>query len=227
VLIRGPFFSLFKLLTGVREWACVIRTNPQLKGIEPFVRCVIHFQLSIIHSRSASSLQNTTFSIILLSFSIRAQRVTALLIDSIKGGILSPMSTFNEIITLINAGDIAKARGGFIPQAEIRNITREVCVDTAAWTLVINEETRAALGLELESSVFSTLADGTTKEYAMTEGVKFCWKDREHVLPACVVPTADDILFGALPMEALDVYADPVDECLKGRHGDKQVYRLK
>jgi hypothetical protein len=27
----------------------------------------------------------------------------------------------------------------------------------------------------------------------------------------------DDILFGALPMEALDVYADPVNECLKGR----------
>jgi hypothetical protein len=137
------------------------------------------------------------------------------------------MSTFNEIITLTNAGDIAKARGGFIPQTEIRSVTVDACVDTAAWTLVINEETRAALGLELESSVFSTLADGTIKECVMTEGVKLRWKDREHVLPACLVPTADDILFGALPTEALDVYADPVDECLKGRHGDKQVYRLK
>jgi predicted aspartyl protease len=137
------------------------------------------------------------------------------------------VSTFNETITLTNAGDIAKARGGFIPQAEIRSITLEACVDTAARTLVINEETRAALGLELESSVFSTLADGTTQEYAMTEGVKLRWKNREHVLPACVVPTAGDILLGALPMEALDVYADPVDECLKGRHGDKQIYPLK
>jgi hypothetical protein len=137
------------------------------------------------------------------------------------------MSTFSETITLTNAGDIAKARSGFIPQAEIRSITLEACVDTAAWTLVINEETRAALGLELEGSVFSTLADGTTEEYAMTEAVKFRWKNREYALPACVVPAADDVLFGALPMEALDVYADPVDECLKGRHGDKQVYRLK
>jgi hypothetical protein len=136
------------------------------------------------------------------------------------------MSTFNETITLTNAGDIAKARGGFIPQAEIRSITLDACVDTAAWMLVINEETRAALGLELKGTVFSTLADGTIEEYAMTEGIELRWKDREHILPACVVPTAD-ILFGALPMEALDVYADPVDECLKGRHGDKQVYRLK
>ncbi|MDR0731048.1 MAG: hypothetical protein LBF63_05210, partial [Treponema sp.] len=104
------------------------------------------------------------------------------------------MSTFTETITLINAGDIAKARDGFIPHVEIRSITLEACVDTAAWTLVINEETRAALGLELESSVFSALADGTTKEYAMTEGVKFRWKDREHTMPACLVPTADDVL---------------------------------
>ncbi|MDR0759093.1 MAG: aspartyl protease family protein [Treponema sp.] len=137
------------------------------------------------------------------------------------------MSTFNEIITLTNAGDIAKARDGFIPQAKVRSITVDACVDTAAWTLVINEETRRKLGLELEGTVFSTLADGTVKEYAMTEAVKFRWKDREHAMPACLVPTADDVLFGALPMEALDVYADPVDECLKGRHGDKQVYRLK
>jgi hypothetical protein len=28
-------------------------------------------------------------------------------------------------------------------------------------------------------------------------------------------------------MEALDVIADPVDECLKGRHGDKPLRRLK
>jgi hypothetical protein len=137
------------------------------------------------------------------------------------------MSTFNETITLTNAGDIAKARDGCIPKTEIRSITLESCVDTAVWTLVINEETRQKLGLTLESSVFSTLADGTVKEYALTEGVKLRWKNREHTLPACLVPTADTVLFGALPMEALDVYADPVDECLKGRHGDKQVYLLK
>jgi hypothetical protein len=137
------------------------------------------------------------------------------------------MSVFKETITLANAADISNARNGLISEAKIRSITLEACVDTAAWTLVINEEIRQKLGLALESSVFSTLADGETKEYAMTEAVKFRWKNREYAMPACVVPTADYVLFGALPMEALDVYADPVDECLKGRHGDKQVYSLK
>jgi hypothetical protein len=35
------------------------------------------------------------------------------------------------------------------------------------------------------------------------------------------------VLFGALCMEALDLMADPVDECLKGRHGDKAMYKVK
>jgi hypothetical protein len=135
------------------------------------------------------------------------------------------MSTFNETITLTNIKDEVRRECGV--RKDVRSLILEACVDTAAWTLVINEETRQKLGLALESTVFSTLADGTTEEYGMTEAVKLRWKNREHVLSACVVPTADDILFGALPMEALDLYADPVDECLKGRHGDKQVYRLK
>jgi hypothetical protein len=137
------------------------------------------------------------------------------------------MSTFNETITLTNARDRGNAEDGIIPEAEIRSVTLDACVDTAAWTLVINEKTRAQLGLKLKGTVFSTLADGTVEEYATTEGIELRWKGREHVLSACVVPTADDVLLGALPMEALDVYAGPVDECLKGRHGDKQVYSLK
>jgi hypothetical protein len=30
---------------------------------------------------------------------------------------------------------------------------------------------------------------------------------------AMVIPNADEVLFGALCMEALDLIADPVDEC--------------
>jgi hypothetical protein len=136
------------------------------------------------------------------------------------------MSTFNETITLTNAGDKRDAKRGIISQSDIHTVTLEACVDTGAWNLVINEETRAKLGLELTGSVFSTLADGTTAEYPMTEPVEFSWQDRAFALPAQLIPTAQEVLFGALPMESLDVMADPVDECLKGRHGDKRVHRL-
>ena len=135
------------------------------------------------------------------------------------------MSTFNETITLINIKDEALVEAGILK--EVRTLTVQACVDTGAWTLVINEKVRAALGLKIDNSIFSTLADGTGKKYDMTEAVKFRWKDREYALPALVMPGADEVLFGALPMESLDVMADPVEECLKGRHGDQAAHRLK
>jgi predicted aspartyl protease len=99
-------------------------------------------------------------------------------------------------------------------------------VDTGSWFLVVNEETRAALGLEITSTTTATLADGSTKEYAVTEPVEFRWKDRRQAMGALVIPDARVVLFGALCMEALDVMPDPVGECLKGRHGDKAMYQV-
>jgi hypothetical protein len=91
-------------------------------------------------------------------------------------------------------------------------------------TLTNAADRSAALGLRLNSVITSTLADGASKEYAMTEGVEFRWKDREFALSAQLVPTAGAVLFGALAMESLDLMADPVDECLKGRRGDQAVH---
>ena len=135
------------------------------------------------------------------------------------------MNTFNETITLTNVKDEARVEAGIMK--EVRTVTVEACVDTGAWNLVINEDIRARLGLGLTGSRISTLADGSSKEYAMTEPVNFRWKDREFTLSAQLIPTADEILFGALCMEALDLMPDPVSECLRGRHGDKPLHRLK
>jgi predicted aspartyl protease len=140
------------------------------------------------------------------------------------------MSTFSETITLTNARDRINARTGLIPQSKVRTQTVKACVDTGSWFLVLNEETRAALGLKLTGIDTATLADGTIREFPVTEPVEFQWKDRKKSMEALVLPDAKQVLFGALCMEALDVMADPVGECLVGRHGDKamyQVYSLK
>ena len=137
------------------------------------------------------------------------------------------MSTFNETITLTNARDAINAKTGLIPPSKVRSLTLDACVDTGSWFLVLNEETRAALGLELTGTASATLADGSIGKYPLTEPVEFCWKDRKQAMGAMVIPDADEVLFGALCMEALDVMADPVDECLKGRHGDKALYKVK
>ena len=135
------------------------------------------------------------------------------------------MSTFRETIILTNVKDEARVEAGIMEK--VRSVTVDACVDTGAWNLIINEDVRARLGLKLVSSRVSTLADGTSTEYALTEPVHFRWHDREFTLTAQVVPTADEVLFGALPMESLDLMAAPVAECLIGRHGDKPLHRLK
>ena len=137
------------------------------------------------------------------------------------------MGTFNETITLTNVRDVGNADDGLIPPSEVRSLTVDACVDTGSWFLVLNEKTRAALGLKTTGTDTATLADGSIVEYPVTEPVEFRWKDRKKSMNALLIPDADEVLFGALCMEALDVIADPVDECLKGRHGDKALYKVK
>ena len=135
------------------------------------------------------------------------------------------MSTFNETITLSNVKDEARVEAGIMK--EVRSLTVNACVDTGSWFLVLNEKTRAALGLGIISTTTARLADGSVKEYPLTEGVEFRWKDRKQIMGAMLIPDADEVLFGALCMEALDLMADPVSERLKGRHGDKALYKVK
>jgi predicted aspartyl protease len=136
------------------------------------------------------------------------------------------MSTFTEKITLANARDTGNASEGIIPETKIRRLSVDAMVDTGAWTLVINENTRAALGLKIVETTESSLANGAVDQYALTEPVEIRWKDRRSSQEAVVLPNAKHILLGALPLEAMDLMVDPVDECLKGRHGDKPLHIL-
>ncbi|MDR2509652.1 MAG: hypothetical protein LBC77_03295 [Spirochaetaceae bacterium] len=80
--------------------------------------------------------------------------------------------------------------------------------------------------MTIEGAAKSTLADGKTDTYNITEGVKIRWKDRSTTLPAIVVPDAKDILLGALPLEAMDLILDPVRKQLAGAHGDQPLHVL-
>jgi len=136
------------------------------------------------------------------------------------------MGTFKEEITLENILDRGFANHGYIKEDEIRTLKVDALPDTGAWTLVINEDIRQKLGLDIEEISESTLADGKTDTYEITESVKIRWKNRSTVLPAVVVPNAKDILLGALPLEAMDLMVDPVHERLVGVHGDQPLHIL-
>ena len=136
------------------------------------------------------------------------------------------MEVFMEEITLENVVDRGYANRGYINESEIRTLKVEAMPDTGAWTLVINEEVRQKLGLTIESEAQSTLADGKTSTYPITEGVKIRWKKRSTVLPAVVVADAKKVLLGALPLEAMDLIVDPVRQTLTGAHGDEPLHVL-
>ena len=55
----------------------------------------------------------------------------------------------------------------------------------------------------------STLADGKTDTYDVTEGIRIRWKNRGAILPAVVVPKAKDILLGALSLEEMGLRPVP------------------
>ena len=137
------------------------------------------------------------------------------------------MSTVKTQITLKNAVDVGLARLGHITEAQVRALTVEAIADTGAWTLVIDEDTCRQLGLQLKGPEPGVLADGTTAIYQITDGVEVHWQNRQTVCPALVVPGADEVLFGALPMEGMDLIVHPRKEEVIGAHGDTALYRLK
>jgi len=137
------------------------------------------------------------------------------------------MSTVYTEITLKNAADEAVAASGFVKNHQVRQTTVNALVDTGAWTLVINEETRQKLGLRKFETKTGTLASGQKTEYSLAGPVMVMWKNRKTNCDAIVLPEADEILLGAIPLEAMDLIVHPREEIVVGAHGDEELHKIK
>jgi clan AA aspartic protease len=135
------------------------------------------------------------------------------------------MSIVYTEITLVNDVDTCNVELGYIKEDEIRQMTAQAIVDTGAWTVVINEETREKLGLHDKGYGEATLADGQKGEYPMAGPLEIRWKNRHMICEALVLPDAPDILLGALVLEHMDLTINPKRE-LVGVHGDKEMHRV-
>jgi clan AA aspartic protease len=124
-------------------------------------------------------------------------------------------------ITLVNLADQSVADGGYIPRDQVRRLTVNAVVDTGAWTLVINEETREKLGLRVEEISETTVAGGGTVPGGITEYVEVRWKDRKTSCQAVVLPGEEEVLLGAYPLEGMDLMVHPKKQEVTGAHGDK------
>jgi clan AA aspartic protease len=137
------------------------------------------------------------------------------------------MGLIYTTISLTNCKDITKAELGHIDEQDIRRITVKALADTGAWTLVINEAVREKLGLEAVRTAPGTLADGTKAEYKLAGPLEVRWKDRLTNCDALVLPDAEDVLLGAIPLEAMDLTINPRREEVVGAHGDEVMHSVK
>jgi clan AA aspartic protease len=129
-------------------------------------------------------------------------------------------------ITLKNLRDDFKAQEGQITEKEIRTTTVDALVDTGCGSLVITETVREKLGLSVQGLRRGTLADGSSAVCHLTEPIKVHWNDRSATCDALVVPDADKVLLGAIPLESMDLIIDPLRQQIKSAHGDEVVAML-
>ena len=130
-------------------------------------------------------------------------------------------------ITIRNVKDIIKAEEGLIKENEIRQAMVEAMVDTGTGTLVINEELRQQLGLEVKGERQATLANNAKETVRIAGLVEVHWKDRMMACQPVVVSGAGEILLGVIPLEDMDLMVDPVRHELTGAHGDEIVTMMK
>ena len=130
------------------------------------------------------------------------------------------MGTVYTEITLMNVFDEKKFREGLIGEQDVRSATVTAVVDTGAMTLVITEELREKLGLAIKGEKIAHTANGQRVSCGITEAVEIYWKNRNTTQKALVIPGAETVLLGALPLEDMDLVVKPVTGELVGAHGD-------
>ena len=133
------------------------------------------------------------------------------------------MGTVHADITLKNAGDVINAKRGSLPEQSVREIAVNAVVDTGAVTLVISEAIREELGLEIREISEATLANKDKVVCKIAEPVEIRWKRRSSVCLPWVLPGAEGVLLGAIPLEDMDLIVDPRNLELAGRHGEEPV----
>ena len=130
------------------------------------------------------------------------------------------MGTVYAEITLQNSADWVNAKEGLIKDEDVRSVTVNAVVDTDAMSLCITEQLFQKLGLSTKKEREVRVANGQRVICKVTDPVEIWWKDRYTAVPAVVIPGAEIVLLGAIPLEDLDLMVNPVTQELAGVHGD-------
>jgi clan AA aspartic protease len=117
-------------------------------------------------------------------------------------------------ITLYNAFEVRAAQQGLIAEGDVKKLSVNAMVDSGAMTLTINEDIAKQLNLKVQKRQEVVLADGSIRRCDYVGPVDIHFDNRFASCHALVLPGADEILLGVIPLEEMDVIIDPRTQTL-------------
>ncbi len=92
---------------------------------------------------------------------------------------------------------------------EVREVEKEVLVDTGATMLTVPGEVVDELGLTRGRFITASYADGSKKMRQIARGINIEIMGREAEVECVVEVRGTQILLGQIPLEAMDLIVDP------------------
>lgn len=111
---------------------------------------------------------------------------------------------------LTNFIDEQNARSGLIRPEQVRHADVDAVVDTGATRLVIPKAVADHLGVPVLGRVPVRFADERKDVKDRVGGVKITLMGRETEVEALIEPAKTYALLGQIPLEALDLWVDPI-----------------
>ncbi|TAE36646.1 MAG: retroviral-like aspartic protease [Runella slithyformis] len=117
------------------------------------------------------------------------------------------MGLVHAEIELSNAMDKALQRRNKLNEEEVRKMNVTALVDSGAYMMVIPDSVRLQLGLEIIGYELTEFANGKQEKVAIAEPVEVHFENRKATVDVLVI--GNEVLLGAIPMEAMDVLVNP------------------
>ena len=122
------------------------------------------------------------------------------------------MGLIHAEIELINGDDLGMVRRNLMDQDDVKRMFVTMLVDSGAYNLCINEVIQEQLQLPVVEKRKAQLTNGTVEEYDVVDNVQVRFKNRATTCRAMVLPGNSEPLFGAIPMEDMDLIIHPLNQ---------------
>lgn len=115
-------------------------------------------------------------------------------------------------IEIINGGDLEMVRRNLMDKDEVRRMFVSMLVGSGAYNLCINEVIQGQMEFPIVERRKAQMANGSIEEFDVVGNVEVRFKNRAPTCRAMVLPGDSEPLFGAIPMEDMDLIIHPLKQ---------------